>query len=89
MNVLVEYILAYKDQRLDRPYVETIASQWVRMGVNDVKAARKAARPILKAIREELLDSYFKNNSSDSEVNPVNCVSYGDKERSSATEERI
>ena len=89
INVLVEYILAYKDQRLDRPYVETIASQWVRMGVNDVKAARKAARPILKAIREELLDSYFKNNSSDSEVNPVNCVSYGDKERSSATEERI
>lgn len=59
INVLVEYILAFKNQRLQRAYVETIASEWAREGVCDVKSARKMGRNILASIRAEVLNSYF------------------------------
>ncbi len=72
VNVLLDYVLKTNDNKLVRNYVETIAGQWKRMGIDTVEEAMKLAekehkkynknsRNVVKSkmVREERIPEWF------------------------------
>ncbi len=45
INIMIEYILNANENRLDRKYVEKIASVWVRNGIDSAEKAFEACQP--------------------------------------------
>ena len=43
VNVLIDYVLRINNKKLTRAYVETIASQWKRLGIETAKEAMEQA----------------------------------------------
>ena len=43
INVLIDYVLRINDNKLNRSYVETIASQWIRSGIETAAKAMERA----------------------------------------------
>lgn len=75
INIMIEYILSHNENRLDRHYVEKIASVWVR---NEIDTAEKAfeackSKPKKKAVKKtneyerKLPDWYISNEEDESE----------------------
>jgi len=44
VNVLIDYVLKINNQKLNKNYIETIASQWKRLGIETVEEAMKACK---------------------------------------------
>ncbi len=54
VNVLIDYVLKINNKKLTRSYIETIASQWKRLGIETVLEAMKAAeKEYKKSIKQE------------------------------------
>ena len=43
INVLIDYVLRINDNKLNKSYVETIASQWIRSGIETASKAMERA----------------------------------------------
>ena len=44
VNVLIDYVLKVNNQKLNKNYIETIASQWKRLGIETTLEAMKACK---------------------------------------------
>lgn len=44
VNVLIDYVLKVNNQKLNKNYIETIASQWKRLGIETVEEAMNACK---------------------------------------------
>lgn len=44
INVLIDYVLRINDNKLTKSYIETIAGQWIRLGIKTAKDAMKQAK---------------------------------------------
>ena len=44
VNVLIDYVLKVNNQKLNKNYVESIASQWKRLGIETVEEAMNACK---------------------------------------------
>ncbi len=53
VNVLIDYVLKINNKKLNRAFIETIASQWKRLNVETVDEAMKAAEKEHKKIKKE------------------------------------
>lgn len=74
VNVLIDYVLKINNKKLTKGFLETIASQWRRLGVETVEEAMKAAEKEYKKInklkenyvpkdeRKEILPEWFNQN---------------------------
>ena len=68
VNVLISYILKTNDEQLKKSYVETIAGQWKRAGIETVEDAMKFAEKEHKKMKKiikpkpEKVDSKVKDN---------------------------
>ena len=54
VNVLIDYVLKINNKKLTRAYLETIAAQWKRLGVETVEEAMKAAEKEYKRERKQI-----------------------------------
>lgn len=54
INVLVDYILRVNDNKLNRNFVETIAGQWARLGLETVEDAMKFAEKEHKRMKKKV-----------------------------------
>lgn len=54
VNVLIDYILKIDNNKLNRPFVEAIASQWARSKVETVESAMKLAEKEYKSRKKEI-----------------------------------
>lgn len=71
INVLIDYVLRVNDMKLNKPFIEAIASQWKMLGIKTVeeamRQAKKESNKIKKSISkkekiiEKLPDWYDKN----------------------------
>jgi len=52
VNVLISYVLKVNDNKFNRNYVETVASQWCRMNIETVEDAMKVAEKEHKKIKK-------------------------------------
>lgn len=77
VNVLVDYILKVNNQKLNKNYIETIASQWKRLGIETVEEAMKACKKehhnLLKTaksakLKEKEVPEWFNKNIEKQEV---------------------
>ena len=74
INVLIDYTLRINDNKLTKGFVETIAGQWVRLGIKTATAAMKQAekeykkRPKKEIKKETVLPSWFNNKIKDEEI---------------------
>lgn len=82
VNVLIDYVLKINNNKLNRPFVEAIASQWARSKVETVESAMKLAEKEYKSRKKEI-----PTNSKKIEEKPI----WFDKEISEnkASEEEI
>ena len=75
VNVLIDYVLKINNKKLTRSYIETIASQWKRLGIETVLEAMKAAEKEYKksikqenqvrnskSTKEDILPNWFNQN---------------------------
>ena len=75
VNVLIDYVLKINNKKLTRSYIETIASQWKRLGIETVLEAMKAAEKEYKksikqenqvrnskSTKEDILPDWFNHN---------------------------
>ena len=53
VNVLIDYVLKINNKKLNRAFIETIASQWKRLNVETVDEAMKAAEKEHKKLKKE------------------------------------
>lgn len=72
INIMIEYILNNNENRLDRKYVEKIASVWVRNQVDTAEKAFEACKPkekkkFLKKTEERKLPEWYINNENEQE----------------------
>lgn len=71
VNVLIDYALKVNNQKLNKNYIETIASQWKRLGIETVEEAMKACKKehnkMLKTSRKDI-DPKTKKTSSKENV---------------------
>lgn len=44
INVLIDFVLKVNDNKLNKAYIETIAGQWTRLGINTAKEAMNQAK---------------------------------------------
>lgn len=44
INVLIDFVLRVNDNKLNKAYIETIAGQWTRLGINTAKEAMNQAK---------------------------------------------
>ena len=70
VNVLISYILKTSDEQLKKSYVETIAGQWKRAGIETVEDAMKFAekehkkmKKIIKPKKEKVPNKYKENTN--------------------------
>lgn len=54
VNVLIDYVLKINNNKLNRPFVEAIASQWARSKVETVESAMKLAEKEYKSRKKEI-----------------------------------
>lgn len=57
VNVLIDYVLKINNNKLNRPFVEAIASQWARSKVETVESAMKLAEKEYKTRKKEIPNS--------------------------------
>lgn len=57
VNVLIDYVLKINNNKLNRPFVEAIASQWARSKVETVETAMKLAEKEYKSRKKEIPNS--------------------------------
>lgn len=62
VNVLIDYVLKINNKKLTRAYLETIASQWKRLGVETVEEAMKAAEKEYKRERKQSSSEKIKTS---------------------------
>ena len=53
VNVLIDYVLKVNNQKLNKNYVEAIASQWKRLGIETVEEAMNACKKEHKKLVKE------------------------------------
>ena len=81
VNVLIDYVLKINNKKLTRSFLETIASQWKRLGVETVEEAMKAAEKEYKKlskvnepsinyknIKKEILPEWFDQSIKKEEI---------------------
>lgn len=66
INVLIDYVLKINNNKLNRAFVETIASQWKRSDIKTVSAAMKIAASEYRKKN----NSKFKTNKSNNNIKP-------------------
>ena len=75
VNVLLDYVLKTNNQKLNKTYVETIASNWKRLGIETVKEAMDACikehkktkkNEKVTALKKDIIPEWF-NNSKEKE----------------------
>ncbi len=85
VNVLIDYVLNVNEKKLTRNYVETLAGEWQRLGIETVEEAmntaerehKKRTKKVIKAeIRNEKIPDWFdkditKNKVDDGEENQL------------------
>lgn len=62
VNVLLDYTLKTKDNKLNRAFVETIAGQWSRLKIETVDEAMRLAEKEHKKYNKEVVKRIIKNN---------------------------
>ena len=76
INVLIDYVLRINDYKLNRAFIETIAGQWVRLGIKTASAAmNQAGKEFKKKTKKEQnkdikLPTWFNkdNNNNDEQI---------------------
>jgi len=81
VNVLIDYVLKINNQKLNKNYIETIASQWKRLGIETVEEAMKACKKehknllkiksdpkLVSKIKEAKVPEWFDKNIEKKEV---------------------
>lgn len=81
VNVLIDYVLKINNQKLNKNYIETIASQWKRLGIETVEEAMKACKKehknllklkqdpkIVNKLKEQKLPEWFDKDIEKQEV---------------------
>ena len=63
VNVLISYVLKTNDEQLKKSYVETIAGQWKRAGIETVEDAMKFAEKEHKKMKKTIKPK-FENNKT-------------------------
>ena len=82
INVLVDYILRVNDNKLNRNFVETIAGQWARLGLETVENAMKYAEKEHKKMKKKVATQTKKNETVPVWFNESNVrVEVSDEER--------
>lgn len=67
VNVLIDYVLKVNNQKLNKNYVETIASQWKRLGIETVPEAMEACKKEHRKL--------FKQSDKNIKINPKKEIS--------------
>ena len=57
INVLIDYVLRINDKKLNRAFVETIAGQWVRLGIKTASEAMSIAEKEHKKLHKKVFES--------------------------------
>lgn len=81
VNVLIDYVLKINNQKLNKNYIETIASQWKRLGIETVEEAMKACKKehknllklksdpkLIEKVKEAKVPEWFDKNIEKQEV---------------------
>lgn len=63
INVLIDYVLKINDNKLNRNFVETIASQWKRAGIETVTDAMDIAEREYKKRKNGYVNSKTKKEN--------------------------
>ncbi|MFT4415128.1 replication initiation and membrane attachment family protein [Fredinandcohnia humi] len=101
VNVLLYYVMLKSDMRLTKGYVETIASNWARLGIKTVKEAmetakkhnwtadKKTTKTKRQPIRKELLPDWLKQEETNNEKEETNQDSSSFEEEKRKFQERL
>ena len=78
VNVLIDYVLRTNNNRLTKAYIDTIASQWKRLGIETASEAMEVAEKEHKKYnkvkttspikKEEVLPTWFNKELSKEEL---------------------
>ena len=78
INVLISYVLTVNNQKFTKNYVDTIASQWLRLGIKTAEAAMKHCtefKPptknktkVINSKKEEILPEWFDQKQEKEET---------------------
>ena len=78
INVLISYVLTVNNQKFTKNYVDTIASQWLRLGIKTAEAAMKHCtefkpptknKPkVINSKKEEILPDWFDQKQEKEET---------------------
>jgi len=72
VNVLLDYVLRTNNQKLNKAYIETIASSWKRLGIETVEEAMnqciKAYNKKSKQTKKEVVPSWFNEQIEKKEL---------------------
>ena len=78
INVLISYVLTVNNQKFTKNYVDTIASQWLRLGIKTAEAAMKHCtefKPptknktkVINSKKEEILPKWFDQKQEKEET---------------------
>lgn len=77
VNVLLDYVLKTNNQKLSKAYVETIASNWKRLGIETVQEAmdacikehkKKKSITTIKQETKDIIPEWFNNNTQKKEI---------------------
>ena len=73
VNVLLDYVLRTNNQKLNKAYIETIASSWKRLGIETVEEAMnqciKAYNKKPKQTKKEVIPSWFNEQIENKPLN--------------------
>lgn len=80
VNVLLDYVLRINNQKLNKNYVETIASSWKRMGIETVEEAmnacikeyKKTSKKEQSKLKKEKVPEWFNQQIEKQEIEPEN-----------------
>ena len=76
VNVLLDYVLKTNNQKLNKAYIETIASNWKRLGIETVpdamqaciKEHKKVKKTYNKEKQKEIIPEWFNNAKTTKEI---------------------
>jgi len=57
VNVLIDYVLKTNNKKLNKEFIETIAGQWKRLGIETVREAMEICKKEHKKVQKKNLDS--------------------------------
>lgn len=80
INVMIEYILKVSDNKLVSSFVDMVAGEWAREGINDRQSAQKKAAQSLKKVsrgRTDVLPAYLQKK----EMKSIRQVSDAERQR--------